>query len=222
MTLDFGVILRHLPELASGAAVTLALWVVGIAGGVALGFAIASLRHFSGPLTNIVLAVPVEVLRGTPFLVQIFLFYYGGPFIGVMLDPIPCGLIGLVLYGAAYYSEIFRAGYRAVPAGHVEAAACLGFSRMQTIRRIQVPEMALIVFPPAVNLAVILLKESAVLSIITVPELTATVSAIGSQEYAFLEAIFILAVTYWAVVEATARLGRFAEFRLSRLRFRTP
>ena len=136
-----------------------------------------------------------------------------------MLDPIPCGLIGLTIYSAAYYSEIFRAGYAAVPRGHVEAAECLGLTRLQAIRRIQIPEMALIVLPPSINLAVILLKESAVLSIITVPELTATVSAIGSQQYAFLEAIFLLAVIYWVIVEVTGRLGRLAEQRLSRLRF---
>ncbi|MNL59247.1 L-cystine transport system permease protein TcyM [compost metagenome] len=114
---------------------------------------------------------------------------------------------------------MFRAGYASVPVGHVEAAACLGMTRFQTISRIQVPEMALIVLPPAINLAIILLKESAVLSIITVPELTATVSAIGSQQYAFLEAIFILAIVYWIIVELTDRLGRVAENRLSRLRF---
>lgn len=212
------IILEKLPEIGSGLLVTLILWLVGIAGGVAVGFLVATARRFGGRAINLGLGALVEVLRGTPFLIQVFLLYYGGPFVGLMLDPIPCGLIALTVYAAAYYSEIFRAGYAAVPPGHVEAAECLGLSRLQAIRRIQIPEMALIVLPPAVNLAVILLKESAVLSIITVPELTATVSAIGSQQYAFLEAIFVLAVIYWAIVEATGRLGRVAENRLSRLR----
>ncbi len=218
MIFNPAIILEKLPEIGSGLFVTLILWVVGIAGGVAAGFLVATTRRFGGRVINIGLGALVEVLRGTPFLIQVFLLYYGGPFVGLMLDPIPCGLIALTVYAAAYYSEIFRAGYAAVPPGHVEAAECLGLSRWQAIRRIQVPEMALIVLPPAVNLAVILLKESAVLSIITVPELTATVSAIGSQQYAFLEAIFVLAVIYWAIVEATGRLGRLAENRLSRLR----
>ncbi len=213
------IILEKLPEIGSGLAVTLILWIVGIAAGVAVGFIVATARRFGGRLINLVLGSIVEILRGTPFLIQIFLLYYGGPFIGLMLDPIPCGLIGLTIYSAAYYSEIFRAGYAAVPRGHVEAAECLGLTRLQAIRRIQIPEMALIVLPPSINLAVILLKESAVLSIITVPELTATVSAIGSQQYAFLEAIFLLAVIYWVIVEVTGRLGRLAEQRLSRLRF---
>lgn len=219
MMLDPNVILRHMPEIMSGTAVTLALWIAGMLLGVILGFIIATLRRYGSPLLDVPLGLIVEVLRGTPFLIQIFLVYYGGPFIGISLDPIPCGLLGLSIYAAAYYSEIFRAGYGAVPHGHVEAAECLGLSRLQIIRRILLPEMALIVLPPSVNLAVILLKESAVLSIITVPELTTTVSAIGSQEYAFLEAIFLLALIYWFIVEAAARLGRAAEARLSTYRF---
>lgn len=219
MIFDPNVIIRHLPEIASGIAVTLALWVAGMFLGVLLGFIVATLRRYGSPLLSIPLGAAVEVLRGTPFLIQIFLVYYGGPFIGISLDPIPCGLLGLSIYAAAYYSEIFRAGYAAVPTGHVEAGECLGLSRGQIIRRILLPEMALIVLPPSVNLAVILLKESAVLSIITVPELTTTVSAIGSQEYAFLEAIFLLALIYWFIVEAAARLGRAAEARLSTYRF---
>ncbi|RWX75004.1 amino acid ABC transporter permease [Neorhizobium lilium] len=219
MIFNPAIIMEKLPEIGSGLMVTLILWLVGIAGGVAVGFVVATVRRFGGRMINLGLGTIVEVLRGTPFLIQVFLLYYGGPFIGLMLDPIPCGLIGLTIYSAAYYSEIFRAGYAAVPPGHVEAAQCLGLTRLQAIRRIQIPEMALIVLPPSVNLAVILLKESAVLSIITVPELTATVSAIGSQQYAFLEAIFLLAVIYWVIVELTGRLGRLAEHRLSRLRF---
>jgi polar amino acid transport system permease protein len=222
MMFDPGVILKHLPEIISGTGVTLALWIAGMLLGVLIGFVVATLRRYGGVMVDIPLGLVVEVLRGTPFLIQIFLVYYGGPFIGISLDPIPCGLLGLSIYAAAYYSEIFRAGYGAVPHGHVEAAECLGFSRLQVIRRILLPEMALIVLPPSVNLSVILLKESAVLSIITVPELTTTVSAIGSQEYAFLEAIFLLAVIYWVIVEAAARLGRFAESRFSTYRFSTP
>ncbi len=190
--------------------------------GIALGFMVATLRRYGGRAVDASLGLVVEVLRGTPFLIQIFLVYYGGPFIGLSLDPVPCGLLGLTVYSAAYYSEIFRAGFAAVPHGHVEAAECLGLSRPQIIRRILLPEMALIVLPPSVNLAVNLLKESAVLSIITVPELTATVSAIGSQEYAFLEAIFVLALVYWVTVELAAWLGHLAEARLSTFKVSAP
>jgi len=105
-----------------------------------------------------------------------------------------------------------------VPKGHIEAAECLGFTRGQIIRRVLLPEMTMLVLPPATNMSIILLKETAILSIITVPEMTLTISAIGSQQYAFLESIFLLALLYWALVELAGRLGKAAETRLSKLR----
>ncbi len=218
MKFDIGVILASGHEILSGLALTVLIWIAGSALGLGLGFIVATLRRYGGPLVNLGLAIPVEILRGTPFLVQIFLLYFGGPFIGLSLDPIPAGLLGLTVYGAAYYSEIFRAGYQSVPEGHVEAADCLGFGRIQTIRHVLLPEMALIVLPPAVNMTVILLKETALLSLITVPELTLTVQAIGSQKYAFLESLFVLALVYWALVEIAGQLGRLAEGYFSRYR----
>lgn len=216
MTFDIGVILAKLPQIAEGLGRTVWIWVVCTILAAILGFLIATLRRYGGRAVDWALAVPVEVLRGTPFLVQIFLLYFGGPYVGISLDPIPAGLIGLSIYGAAYYSEIFRAGYQSVPAGHVEAAGCLGLTPAQTILRILLPEMALIVLPPSVNMAIILLKETALLSLITVPEVTMTVQAIGTQQYAFLEALFVLALVYWALVEIAGFLGRRAEARFAR------
>ncbi|RWR15507.1 amino acid ABC transporter permease [Paenirhodobacter populi] len=218
MNFDIGVILAKGPQILSGLGVTVLIWIAGTFLAAALGFIIATARHYGGPLIGAVLAIPVEVLRGTPFLVQIFLLYFGGPYIGITLDPIPAGLLGLSVYGAAYYAEIFRAGYQSVPPGHVEAAGCLGFSRGQTVLRILLPEMALIVLPPSVNMAIILLKETALLSLITVPEMTLTVQAIGSQQYAFLESLVVLALVYWALVELAGTLGRLAERYFSRYR----
>lgn len=217
MDFDIAVILAKGPQILAGLGVTILIWIVGTALAAALGFVIATLRRMGGRLAEVLLAVPVEVLRGTPFLVQIFLLYFGGPYIGLRLDPITAGLLGLSIYGAAYYSEIFRAGYASVPDGHAEAAECVGFTRMQTILYIQLPEMALLVLPPSINMAIILLKETALLSLITVPEMTMTVQAIGSQQYAFVESLVVLALVYWALVEVSNYLGRVAERRLSKL-----
>ena len=148
------------------------------------------------------------MFRGTPFLVQLFLLYFGGPYAGLSLDALPAGLLALSVYGGAYFSEVFRAGFEAVPRGHVEAAECAGLSRGQIMRRILLPEMAVLVLPASVNLAVSLLKDTAVLSVITVPELTLTVSALGTEFYAFVEALFLLALGYWGLVEIAAALGR--------------
>ncbi|KMO15632.1 amino acid ABC transporter permease [Methylobacterium platani] len=219
MSFDLAVVVAALPAILAGLQVTLGIWLAALALGIGLGFAVAALRHFGpGPL-GLALRLAVEVLRGTPFLIQIFLLYFGGPFVGIRLDPVPAGLLGLSVYAAAYFSEIFRAGFVAVPRGHVEAAQCVGLSRAQIVRRILVPEMTMLVLPQCVNMAVILVKETAILSIIAVPEATAVISALGSQQYAFVESLFLLALIYWLLVEACGWAGRALERRLSKFRF---
>jgi polar amino acid transport system permease protein len=218
MSFDPTLILDNLPEILSGIAVTILMWIGASLIGLAAGFALAVGRHFGGPVLAAALRLPIEVIRGTPFLIQIFLLYYGGPFIGLALEPVPAGLLGLSVYGAAYFAEIIRGGLAAVPRGHLEAAVTVGLSRRDTILRIMVPEIALLVLPATVNFLIILMKETAVLSIITVPELTLVVTGIGSAHFAFVEATFLLAVGYWAIVEATGLLAGFAERRLARFK----
>ena len=219
MTFDINVLIGQWPAILSGAGVTIMIWILGTIAAAVIGFLMAVARQYGGVLIDMVLGAVVAVLRGTPFLIQIFLVYYGGPFVGLDLDPLPAGLIGISIYGAAYFSEIFRSGFQAVPKGHIEAGECVGLTQGQIVRRILLPEMTMLVLPPSVNMVVILMKETAVLSIITVPELTATLSAIGSQQYAFVEALSALALFYWVLVEVTGWLGNLAETKLSRFRF---
>ncbi|WP_454857946.1 amino acid ABC transporter permease [Rhizobium binxianense] len=219
MTFDINVLIGQWPAIVSGAGVTIMIWILGTIAAAVIGFLTAVARQYGGVLINKGLGAVVAVLRGTPFLIQIFLVYYGGPFVGLDLDPLTAGLIGISIYGAAYFSEIFRSGFQAVPKGHIEAGECVGLTKGQIVRRILLPEMTMLVLPPSVNMVVILMKETAVLSIITVPELTATLSAIGSQQYAFVEALSALALFYWVLVEVTGWLGNLAETKLSRFRF---
>jgi polar amino acid transport system permease protein len=219
MRFDFGLVATKLPEIFHALGVTLFVWIVGLVGASILGFLVAVARRFGPRWLDLALGAYVEVFRGTPFLIQLFLLYFGGPYVGLSLDPIPAGLLGLSVYGAAYFSEIFRAGFEAVPTGHVEAGECVGLTRAQIVRRILLPEMTMLVLPACVNMAVVLLKETAVMSVITVPELTLTISAIGTEFYAFVESLFLLALFYWALVEICGWLGRLTEARLSRLRF---
>ena len=219
MSLDVDLIASVGPELLRAGGVTILIWMGGALVALVLGFLVALARRYGPPALDVVLRIYVDLIRGTPFLIQLFLVYYGGPFIGLTLDPVPAGLLGLSVYGAAYFSEIFRAGFEAIPRGHVEAGECLGLSRVQIVGRILIPEMTVLVLPPLVNMAIVLLKETAVLSIITVPELTFQVSSLGSANYAFVEALFLLACFYWLLVEVCGNLGRMAEARLSRFGF---
>ncbi len=204
-----GAVLRGLP-------LTVGIWVAATVSGLLLGILVACARHFGPAPLNALLFCLVETVRGVPFLVQAFLLYYGGPFVGIDLPPVLAGWVALSIYAAAYVSEVVRGGFRAIPPGHTEAARLLGLSTGQTILRILLPEMALAVLPALANLAVILIKETAILSIITVPELTFTVSGVGSATFAFAQTMAALAVTYWVLVEATAHGARRLEAAIAR------
>lgn len=219
MSLDLSLLVRHGPDILRAMGLSLLLWVAGTLVAVVLGFLLAVARRYGPRPVGTLLWFVVDVIRGTPFLIQLFLLYFGGPFVGLSLDPVPAGLLGLSVYGAAYFSEIFRSGFEAVPRGHVEAAECVGLTRGQVVRRILIPEMALLVLPACVNMAIILLKETAVLSVISVPELTLTASAIGSEYYAFVESLFLLALFYWGLVEVSGWLARLAERSLAKYGF---
>jgi polar amino acid transport system permease protein len=219
MRFDYHLILARAPEILAALGVTVTVWLASLLGAAVLGFSVAVGRRYGPRWLDLLLAGYVEIWRGTPFLVQLFLLYFGGPYVGDSLDAEPAGVLALAVYGGAYVSEVVRAGFEAVPRGHIEAAQCAGFSRAQIVRRILVPEMAVLTLPAGINLAVSLLKDTAVLSVVTVPELTLTVSTIGTELYAFVEALFLLALGYWSLVEIAAALGRFAEARLARYRF---
>jgi polar amino acid transport system permease protein len=219
MRFDFALVASRLPQIFHALGVTLAVWIVSLAGSAALGFLVALARRFGPRWLDVALGAYVELFRGTPFLIQLFLLYFGGPYVGLSLDAIPAGILGLSVYGAAYFSEIFRSGFEAVPRGHVEAGECVGLDRWQIVRRILLPEMTMLVLPACVNMAIIVMKETAVMSVITVPELTLTISAIGTEFYAFVESLFLLALFYWGLVEVCGWLGRLAEARVSHYRF---
>ena len=194
------------------------LWIcfTGCLMALSLGLVLAALRLANPRLFGYPVACYVELCRGTPLLILLFLLYYGGPALGITLDAIPAGLIGLGVYSSVYFAEIFRTGFNSIPPGQLEAAECLGLSRLQVIRRIQLPQMLVLILPALVNMVTILCKETPVLSIITVPELTLVLSGIGSQTFAFAEVLLALCLGYLALVEATSRVGQALERRAQR------
>ena len=216
MIFDPRIITDHLGDIGSGFLVTLGTWSSGVALGLALGMVIAVAQFFGNNFIRAPLRVFIELIRSTPFLVQLFLLYYGGPAFGVSLDPIPAGILGLGVYGSVYFAEIFRSGFESIPRGQLEAAQCLGITPLQAILRIQVPQMLVLILPAMINMITVLCKETAVLSIITIPELTMVMTGIGSETFAFVETLLALCVGYLLLVEACSRLGMFLEKRVGR------
>jgi polar amino acid transport system permease protein len=222
MIFDPKIITDHLGDIASGFLVTLGTWSSGVVLGIALGMLIAVAQVFGNRLVRAPLRVFIELIRSTPFLVQLFLVYYGGPAFGLSLDPIPAGILGLGVYGSVYFAEIFRSGFESVAKGQLEAADCLGITRLQCIWRIQVPQMLVIILPALINMITVLCKETAVLSIITIPELTMVLTGIGSETFAFVETLLMLCIGYLILVELCSRLGMLLETRVGRFMNKQP
>jgi polar amino acid transport system permease protein len=205
------VLWRYAPSLMSGFGVTVLCWSIGGALGIVLGFAIAlALRAPIAPLRWI-LRVFIEIFRGTPFLMQLFLLYAGGPYVGLKLSATIAGILGLGLYSSAYFAENFRAGFAAVPAGQIEAATSVGMSPFDTLLRVTLPSGLISAVPSIVNMLIVLSKETVVLSIITVPELMYQMQTMAAETFTAFDAIFAMAVFYWLLVEAVSRLGHRAE-----------
>jgi polar amino acid transport system permease protein len=205
------VLWRYLPSLISGFSVTIGCWSAGGALGMMLGFAIALLNRLPFPPLQWALRVFIEVFRGTPFLMQLFLLYSGGPYIGLRLSATAAGILGLGLYSSAYFAEIFRAGFASVPRGQIEAATSVGMAPVDTLLRVALPAALIASVPPIVNMLIVLSKETVVLSIITVPELMYQMQTMAAETFTAFDAIFAMAVFYWLLVEAVSRLGARVE-----------
>jgi polar amino acid transport system permease protein len=200
-------LMRYAPSLLSGFGVTILCWGAGGALGLLLGFTITLLSRLRIPPLNWLIRVFIEMFRGTPFLVQLFLIYAGGPSIGLRLSATVAGVLGLGLYSSAYFAEIFRGGFAAVPVGQIEAAVSVGMAPFDTMMRVMLPAALIAALPAIVNMLIILSKETVVLSIITVPELMYQVQTMAAETFTAFDAIFAMAVFYWLLVEAVSRLG---------------
>ena len=213
--MNFDVLWRYLPSLLSGFGVTVFCWSAGGALGMFLGFGLALLRRLDFPPLRWTLRAFVEVFRGTPFLMQLFLLYAGGPYIGLRLSATAAGILGLGLYSSAYFAEIFRGGFAAVPRGQIEAATSVGMRPLDTLLSVELPAALIAAVPPIVNMLIVLSKETVVLSIITVPELMYQMQTMAAETFTAFDAIFAMAVFYWLLVEAVSRLGARAEARVT-------
>jgi polar amino acid transport system permease protein len=211
---DTDMIARYGPLLLAGLGTTLRVCALASVIALLAGLGLALLLRARLLVVRAAARAYVEVMRGTPILVILFLLYYGGPSFGLVLDAEPVGIFGLGFYGAAYFAEIFRAGFESIPKGQLEAARMVGLSPRQVIYRIQIPQMLGLIVPPSVNQVIILVKESAVLSIITVAELTKNATQMANETFAVVEPYLAVAVLYWMLIEVIARSGRWIERRV--------
>ena len=170
--LDPYIIIRYLPLFLKGVFLTVEISFFAILIGLPIGILAAVARTSRNKILNLAGAVYVEVFRNTPLLIQIFIIFFGLPSLGVKLSPYVSGLTALVLYVGAYNTEVIRAGLEAVPRGQIEAAKSLGLTGVQTFLHVILPQTFRISLPALGNNWVALVKNSSLVSVIGMVELT--------------------------------------------------
>jgi polar amino acid transport system permease protein len=185
--------------IMAGAWITLRVSAFSIVLAVALALLGAMGRLSRNPIANGVSSFYVSLIRGTPLLVQVYIWYLGLPRLGVLLPAELAGILALSVNYGAYMTETFRAGIQAIGKGQHEAAHAVGMTRGQTFRRIVLPQAFRIVIPPIGNDFIAMLKDSSLVSIITVWDLTFRATKIGRQNFRNIETFIIAAGFYWAL-----------------------
>jgi polar amino acid transport system permease protein len=206
MRFDWSAIPDMMPALLTGLRVTVLLTfvIMGIALIAALPIALArmsSRRWLRFPST-----IYVQVLRGTPVLLQLFYLYYVLPFAGIELNAWTAGIIGMSAAYSAYLSEIYRAGIEAVDRGQTEAALALGMSRVQVMRIVVLPQAFRIVIPPIGNMFVGLFKDTSLLSILTIRELMFQGQLLAATNFRHITIFTVIAILYLAVCWPSAAI----------------
>ena len=210
------LVLDSAPFLLKGAVFTLQLSIGGMFFGLLLGFILAMMRlsHF-WPISWLSRCY-VSIFRGTPLIAQLFMIYYGLPQIGIELDPLPAALIGFSLNMAAYACEILRAAIGSVERGQWEAAASIGMTRGQAMRRAILPQAARTALPPLGNSFISLVKDTALAATIQVPELFRQAQLITARTFEIFTMYLAAALIYWILATALSHLQNRLEARVNR------
>lgn len=213
MTAFFELFVRFLPDLLRGAGVTLLLTAEGLAAGFVLGLLAALGRQYGGKLWQSLAVGYVELFRGTPLLMQLFLLYYGLPGLGVTLSREWAAFIALGLNSGAYQAEYLRGSILAVGEGQMIAGRAIGMSRWSVIFNIILPQALRLAIPAWANEPVSLLKSTAVVFLIAIPELMAKGKAMAARTYQPIPSYLAVALIYLMMVFLLDYLLKWMERR---------
>ncbi|MBT2337049.1 amino acid ABC transporter permease [Variovorax paradoxus] len=210
MEFDFGAVLVDWRLLAKGIAWTVGLTAIATVIGMAVGVACAWARA-NGPVwLRWVVGSYVELIRNTPFIVQLFFIFFGLPAAGVKLTPETASIIAMVMNLGAYSTEIIRAGIEATPKGQIEAAVSLALDKVQVFTRVVLPPALKKVWPAMVSQIIIVMLGSAVCGQISTEELSYAANLIQSRNFRAFEAFIIATLLYLALAVALRRLLNWA------------
>jgi len=213
---NLDVVAQYGPALLRGLSVTVFLTTVVILAALVLAIPVALIRMSPNVVLRGFGSFYVEVIRGTPLLLQLVYIYYVLPSLGVNLDPMLAAIVGLTLNYTAYMSEVYRGGILAVPKSQWEAAATVGMTKARAFHRIVLPQALRIVTPALGNYFISLFKDTALASVVTVQELTFTGQIISARSYQYFTIYTVTGILYLAVGYPAALFVRWLERRTSR------
>ena len=211
---EWSLVISSLPILLKGAFVTIYLSLGSMVGALVLGLIVALVRISGVRILGYVVKIYVSFFRGTPLLIQLFIFYFGFTSFKIVLDPLPAAYLALTLHFGAYISETFRATIMSINTGQWEAGLALGMTKAQVLRRIILPQATRVSIPPLWNSFIDVLKSSSLASVVTVPELTRGVEEQSSAQFVFMPYFLTLALFYWVMVLAMGQVQTWLEKKL--------
>ncbi len=213
-TFNFRVVFEYLPLFLRCFVATLYLSAGGLLGALVIGTVACGLRIGRSRLLAAAAYAYIESIRSTPLLVQLFFFYFGLPSLGVRMSEAATGILALTLNSGAYMAEIIRAGIQSIPNGQVEAAVASGLSYLQRMRYVILPQAIGVTLPPMLGQAIVLVKDSALLSLISLPELTRAGQIMTSERFMPAEGFLTSAVFYLVIYYALKALAAWSRKKL--------
>ena len=214
-SLHWAVIWDNRIALLHGLERTLKVSAIAVAGAFVVGIVLGAARAYRIPVISQLAAIYVEVIRNTPILVQIFFLFYGLPKLHVVPQPFTVAWLAVLVWGGAFNTENFRAGFGAVGLHYREAAQALGLGRLGTFLNVALPLGLRIALPSTINTSASVLKNTALMTAIGYAELTNTAYSIASVTFRDLEMYTVLGATYLALVWSLSGLIRLVERRLA-------
>ncbi len=213
----YTIFMDNLPSILSGIMVTIKLSIISLLMAVILGILFGIFRLSKIRILEGIAASYLYIIRGTPLMVQALFIYFGiAPLIIPRSDPFICGVIALSLNAGAYMSEIFRAGILAVDFGQTEASRSLGLSYLKTMQKVILPQAIKIMIPSIINQFIVTIKDTSILTVISIRELTASGQIIVARNFRPLETYGVIAVMYFLLITVLSLLSSYVERRLHR------
>jgi len=211
---NFRVIWEYMPLFLEGLRNTFLISIVSLILALMVGILACAARLSRWKLLRAVSIVYIESIRSTPLLVQIYFFYFGLPTLGLRVPELETGIIALMLNSGAYIAEIVRAGITSVPNGQIEAGISSGLSYTQRMRFIVLPQALGVTVPPLLGQAIVLVKDSALLSLISVLELTRCGQELTSERFMPAEGFLTVAVLYLCIYYCLKPLAGWSQKKL--------